>query len=538
MKDRAATTPAVPPQAIHRQEGGFALILVLLCVVLLYILVAETVLRSGFDRMTSDNQAVDIQLRQSARLALTIALQELVDDLSDEAEEGGEGGGAGGGLGALAGGAAGSGGGLPGGGGEEESSSPKGDHSRDTWFKPKSYYDDNNVNVYGWVVDENRKLNLLSLLSKDEEYAKESRERLVRVLDEIWEDTDEDLSGADAEALARGILDMMKGYGRNEDRPRPALKTDKDGVEISIPLALDDIILAEQFKPEYLDDRFIQGGVYLPGLRSVLTVYTALSKVGGGSAGEGEGGGSGTAGAGSTGAGGGESGQSGSGSSEGSGGSEGEILSPGVRININTVPPALLRSLMNRAEIPDTVIQAILEYRNKVDEEARDAAESAADDSGDPGLLANDGSQTDMLQIFETLDDLDEVEEWDSLPNSKAKKTLKALLTTRSHVFTIHLAVVHKRNEAGTAFSLQRFRAVYVRVEGSEEAQMQVLVPLHRVSGLRVAMPDFSEEDGFLPGDIDLSGEADPYRAEEEAWNPLLLDFYDPARRNRFTQDR
>ena len=125
----------------------------------------------------------------------------------------------------------------------------------------------------------------------------------------------------------------------------------------------------------------------------------------------------------------------------------------------------------------------------------------------------------------------------DVLPNSKGKKAFKALLTTRSNVFTIHLAAIHKRNESGTAFSLQRFRAVYVRIEGSEEASMQVLVPLHRVSGMRISMPDFSEEDGYLPGDIDLSGEEDPFRAEEQAWNPFLLDFYDPDRRNRFNED-
>jgi hypothetical protein len=517
------------PAAAGREEGGFALILVLLCVVLLYVLVAETVLRSGYDRMSADNQAVDVQLRKTVRLALVEALQELVDDLADEGEEEAAGGAAGG-LGALGGGGAPAGG--AGGEGEEESSAPKGDHSRDTWFKPKSFYDDNDVSVYGWIVDENRKLNLLTLLSKDEEFAKASMERYVRVLDEIWDNTDEDLSGADAEAIARGTLEMMKGFGRTDARPRPPLKTDKDGEETSIPLALDDLKLVPQFKAEYLDDRFIQGGIHLPGLRSVLTVYTALSQTGSGEGGE-AGAGGGDAGA----AGGEESPTPNNETSTGSGGSEGELLGPGVRININTVPPALLRSLANPADIPEAVIDAILEYRNTVDEEARDAAEAAAEESGDAGLLANDGTQTDMLQLFETLDDLDNVDEWDTLPNSDGKKDLNALLTTQSHVFTIHLAVVHKRNQSGTAFSLQRFRAVYIRLDGGDEPKMQVLVPLHRVSGMRVAMPDFSEEDGFLSGDVDLSGEEDPYMAEEQAWNPFLLDFYDPERRNRFGED-
>lgn len=519
----------------RRGEGGFALILVLLCVVLLYILVAETVMQSGYDRMSSDNQAVEVKLRQAVRLALVEGLQELVDDLSDEAEESAEGG-AGGALAGLGGGGASAPGGA-GAGASEEASSPKGDHSRDSWFKPKSLYDDNDIVVTGWIVDENRKLNLLTLLSKDEEFAKASKERLVRVLDEIWEDTEADLSGADAEALARGILDLMKGMGRSDVRPRPMLKTDKDGEETSVPLSLDDLLLVPQFKPEYLDDRFLEGGVYVPGVRSVLTVYTALAQVGGGGAAEGQSGGN-SGNSASSGAGGGESSGGGGEASEGSGGSEGELLGPGVRININTAPPALLRALASRSDVPEAVIDAILEYRNKVDEEAQDAAESAAAESGDPGLMANDGSESDMLQIFETLDDLDEVEEWDVLPNSKGKKAFEALLTTRSHVFTIHLAAIHKRNESGTAFSLQRFRAVYVRIEGSEEASMQVLVPLHRVSGLRISMPDFSEEDGYLPGDIDLSGEEDPFRAEEQAWNPFLLDFYDPDRRNRFNEDR
>lgn len=507
-------------------EGGFALILVLLCVVLLYILVAETVMRSGYDRMTSANQAVDVQLRQTVRLALVEALQELVDDLADEADEEGAAGAAGG-LGGLAGGA-------PGGaaGGEEESSTPKGDHSRDTWFKPKSYFDDNNVSVYGWVVDENRKFNILTLLSKDEKFARASMERFVRVLDEMWENTDYDLSGADAEAIGRGTLEMMKGFGRTDVRPRPPLKTDKDGQETSIPLALDDLKLVPQFKAEWLDDRFVQGGIHLPGLRSVLTVYTALSQKGGAE------GASGGESSGDAGASGGENPPPGNEATESTGGSEGELLGPGVRMNINTIPPVLLRSLANRTDVPESVVDAILEYRNKVDEEARDAAEQAATESGDAGLLASDGTQTEMLQIFESLDDLDKVDEWDMLSNSDGKKDLQALLTTKSNVFTIHLAVVHKRNESGTAFSLQRFRAVYVRLEGGDEPKMQVLVPLHRVSGMRISVPDFSEEDGFLPGDIDLSGEEDPFMAEEQAWNPFLLDFYDPERRNRFSEDR
>ena len=406
----------------RRGEGGFALILVLLCVVLLYILVAETVMQSGYDRMSSDNQAVEVKLRQAVLKARDEGLQELVDDLSDEAEEGAAGG-AGGALAGLGGGGASAPGGA-GAGASEEASSPKGDHSRDSWFKPKSLFDDNDIVVTGWIVDENRKLNLLTLLSKDEEFAKASKERLVRVLDEIWEDTDADLSGADAEALARGILDLMKGMGRSDVRPRPMLKTDKDGEETSVPLSLDDLLLVPQFKPEYLDDRFLEGGVYVPGLRSVLTVYTALSQVGGGGAAEGQSGGN-SGNSASSGSGGGESSGGGGEASEGSGGSEGsegELLGPGVRININTAPPALLRALASRSDVPEAVIDAILEYRNKVDEEAQDAAESAAAESGDPGLMADDGSQSDMLQIFETLDDMDKVEEWTCSPTPRARR--------------------------------------------------------------------------------------------------------------------
>ena len=118
----------------------------------------------------------------------------------------------GGGLGGLGGAGQGQGQGQGEGQGEDEEEAVVGDSSRDSWFRPKSVYDDNNITVYAYFEDENRKFNLLSLVSPDEEFAKLSRARLVRLLDSLWEDTkDFDLSGGDAEQWADAIRDWMLG---------------------------------------------------------------------------------------------------------------------------------------------------------------------------------------------------------------------------------------------------------------------------------------------------------------------------------------
>ncbi len=497
-----------------REERGVALILVLLIVTLLYIFIVEIVSKSEFDSLRSENQAVEVQMREALKMGLAELLQELADDTGEEAS-GGDMGGAAGGLGALAG----AGGGAAAAAGEEEGAAGSvGDSSRDAWFTPKSYYDDNKITVYGFVEDENRKFNVLSLLSKDEDFAKRSKDRLIRLIDGIWEDTEEDVSSSDAETWAAAIFDWMRGAERNDDRPKMPLTSNSEENEIVIPLHLDELRMLPQIPTEVWDDRIV-GTEVREGLSSVLTVHTSLRYEGeSGDGADGEGGASAAA-----------QGGEGSGAGEGDGEGESQVLGPGLRININTARPAVLYALEGEGDIPRTVIQAILRYRNEEDEEAQAAQEGEAQQSEDQGLYTEEGGEP-MKKIFESLEDLDEVPEWKALPQNEAKDRFLAMLTTRSNVFTVHLAAVYKRDDAGKAYLVSRQRGVFLRAEAGEKQEMDPVTPMKRVSGIRLQMPDLPEDE--MPESSLYEEDQNEFAEEERLWNPFFLDFYDPRKRS------
>lgn len=534
MNDSSSTPRRAAMQIARERPGdgerGIALILVLLIVVLLYILVAEVVTRSTFDSMTSQNQTQEAGIRAALRLALVKAKQELADDTGGGDE--GEGGGAAamGGLGGAGGAAAVGGGEAPGGAAEEAEA---GDSSRDAWFLPKSIYDDNRISVYAWIEDENRKFNVLNLLSPDEDYAEISRQRLMRILDKIWEDTEEDLSGSEAESWANDIRDWLRGAARNDDRPGPPIKrraSDKEGGRFEQEknfeaLSLGELRLIPRIPEEVFDDRIL-GEEILLGLDAVLTVYTSLATdPGDGEANAGQQpGAAAPAGAGQGGA------IPGAGGAEGPGGlGQLTVLEPGPRININTAPRVVLRALEDEDVLPDTVLDAILRYRNEVDEEAQEAAEGENSERDTDELLQGD-LQT-KLKYFPGLDELSEVKEYKNLPESLEKKRFETMLTTKSHVFTIHLAALYKRDEAGRSFSITRARSVVVRIEDGEEMVVQELIPLHRDGSLRIRVEDFPEEAEERLQDQRNEEMMDDFMREENAWNPFMRAFFDPKTR-------
>ncbi|MCB9890526.1 MAG: general secretion pathway protein GspK [Planctomycetes bacterium] len=551
-------TLAKPQVRRSGPERGMALVLVLLIVVLLYILVAEVVTTSSFDVMTSQNQAQETGIRAALRLALTKAKEELTDDSSGSGSGGAGGaggglggaGGAGGGLGNLggAGGAGGTGEGAGAGGGQQEEE--QGDSSRDAWFRPKSIYDDNKISVYCWIEDENRKFNLLNLISPDEDYAELSRQRLMRILDKIWEDTDEDLSGSEAESMANDIRDWMKGSGRNDDRPGAPVKRRDNGESESRfsrqerfePLSLDELLLLPRIGRDMLADRLVDDRI-LPGLESVLTVYTSLATDPGTGTGSGTGSGGAGANAGGNGAAGGGNGLPTSGQNGGAGNGNGlpgggpaggggqlTILEPGPRININTASRTVLRALEDAADIPDTVIEALIRYRNEVDKDAQSAAEDQNSERDTDELLS--GDLEDKLQYYPSLDKLSEVKEFDNLAESEAKQRFLAMLTTSSHVFTIHLAALYKRDDMGRSFSITRAKAIVVRIPDGENQTVQELVPLHRTGTLRIRIDDYSEEERARFVENKQKDLLDDFSQEELAWNPFLREFFDPEQRD------
>jgi len=465
--------------------------------------------------MTAENLSIETMEGQALKVGLAKVLDDLAGDSDGGSGEGSPGAGSGG-AGAL--GKLGGAGGAGSSGGEGAGGDP-GDSSRDSWFKPYVVFEDDRLTVYAFVEDENRKFNLLTLLSPDSEFRDRSRKRLIRLLDELWEDADFDLSRSEAETWVESMEQWMQGESRNDNLPKPPLRGDYklDKSEVLPPFSLHELMLTGRIPKEAFPDRIV-GRDLFPGLESVLTVYSSLRRTPL-SGGPGEGGAGSQAGGGA-----GDSRSQSGGNGKTGKGSEQEDpekpLGPGVRINLNTAPRAVLQALAPTAEIPGSVIESILRYRNEIEEKKAKP--------GDDQELEED--QGPKYKIFTSVQDLDQVEDWKLLPENDALDRFKALLTTSSNVFTIHLAAVYKRDEDGKAFQIARARCVWVRDDQGEKAKMFPIIPLHRVQGLRIFQVDFPEEQEENP---DVT-EDEEFAAEQNAWNPFRLDFYDPKKRNEF----
>ncbi len=522
-RDRVSWRPMAPMDSLVRnrnEECGAALILVLIFTVLLFALIADLVTTARTSRLIGENDALIARMSNHMRYTLSEIEQSLLDDLQAGAA-GGEGEGGPAGLpipGAGGGGAEGAEGEE-----EEEEAAAVADCSQDAWYQPTAYSDDD-LTTYVWVEDENRKFNVLSLVSPDEEFARESQDRFVRLIDVLREDTDFDLTSSDGELMAEEIKEWMKQASRNEYLPRPNLKSDDlvgDRMEYSLPMHLDDLMLlrsidADMFYDKVLDSRII------PGLESVLTIYTSLAFDPGNpeklarqaarnpqptnQGGEPSGGDPG-----------GDPGEEPSGEP---GEEEPEQVGLGILININTASRAVLRSLMPEAELSNQVLDAILRYRNEEVEE-EDGSQALPDDyMGE----FNEGS-TRKLKCFTTLDDLDEIPEFENLGDPKAKDKFKELLTTKSDVFSIHFASLYKRSEEHRVFVIRRARSIVVRQDDGEEGYLHPLIMLEERHGLRIMPMDFTEDEMDMINQFD---EMDDYSQEERAWNPFYLDFYKP----------
>eukprot|EP00904_Undaria_pinnatifida_P001903 jgi/Undpi1/11713/HiC_scaffold_37.g14008.m1 len=520
--------PRRPQASRDQEEGGFALIMVLVFTFLLYLLITDLVTGARVVRIAGENDALAARMRNLMSYSLAKVEQTLLDDLAAASGGGEEGALPGAGPGSLPGGGGEGplGGGEGEGEGEEEDPAAAVDSSRDTWFEPQAWAD-GDITVYSWAEDENRKFNLLTLLAEDEEFARLSRTRLVRLIDALREDTEFDVSNGDAEAIADEFMQFTRAGGRTEQIPLAPLKSDRldAPVEITVPLHTDELLMLKTVDTELFYDKVFDGRV-IPGLESVVTVYTSMGLDPGSDESNarlqerreqsGEGGDPAAA-------------ATGEGEGEGPGapGEEPEISAEGLgtRININTAPRAVLRCLFDRSELPDLVIDAILRYRNELDE---DAAEAASEDSTTEDYSGDvDLGVTEPKQIFTAVEDLEQVQEWANLGDPTIKDRFYELCGVRSDVFTVHMAAVYKRSDAKRIYVMRRTASVMMRLENAESGYLHPIVLLEERRGLRIKGQDFPDEagDDLLYG---IYSEMDTFAQEERAWNPFLPEFYLP----------
>ncbi len=531
--------PSADAGARPNAQSGVALVLTLIFAILLYILVAELVVTGRMVRLTGENDALLGRMRSQMDFTQAQVEEMLLDDLAAQSaqnEAGGEGGM--GGLGSAMAGAAGASGGAAGAagaGGEGEGTSEASatcDGSQDQWYQPQGFAD-GDLTTYVWVEDENRKFNILALWSPDEEFARLSRERFVRLLDAIRVDTDFDISLSDAERIARDLDDWVRRPG-SDQIPRPKLKTDDDRArELTLPLHLDELLMLPSVTEEMFFDKVLDGMV-LPGLESVLTVWTSLQtdpgnpeklarlraqNPGAQNPGQNPGG---------TGEGSPPAGQPGAGANDPNAPPP-QPIGEGIRININTAPRAVLRALFPQDRIPDLVIDAILRFRNEVDESQEGEAPADTSQFGDIRL-----GEEQKRKVFQEVSDLENITEFANLPDPELKAEFQLALTTRSDVFSIHLASMFRRNDENRVFVLRRARSIVVRQDNGSDGYLLPLVLQEERRGLRVMAVDnpiHYLDLGFVYNEIDQ------FAQEERAWNPFLVDFYLPKhQREQFYQ--
>ena len=499
-----------PARRTDSSESGIALVMVMIFTVLLYVLVAELVVTSRMQRLTGENEALLSRMRNHMAYTLAEIEEQLKDDLAAGAAEQG----AAPGLGDLAGPGFGDPGAGGGEGGEEEPANDA-DSSQDAWFEPAAYADDD-LTTYVWVEDENRKFNILTLVSPDQEFAEESRHRFIRLIDYMRDATEYDLSPMDGESMANAIIEWLNAGNRTEMLPRPPLKSDDEErqfADVSIPLHLDELLLLRGIDEEVFFDKVLDEKL-IPGLESVLTVYTSMATD------PGDPDDPSSTPAPTSGEEGGETAADPNASSE-----PGSPIGVGIRININTAPRAVLRCLFPEHVIPEPVIDAILRHRNEEVEETDDPESglvSGAEYYGDLDL-----GEDVKRKIFNSVEDLEELPEFQNMANLEAKEQFYELITTKSDVFSVHMASLFKRNDEHRIYVLRRSRSILMRLDDGEEGALHPLILLEERNGLRVMPVDFPEESTYLDYQQNLN-EMDDFSQEERKWNPFFLEFYRP----------
>ena len=446
-------------QVLHPLHGsaperrGAALLMAFLVIVVIILIAGQ------ISRATSTNSRVarNEEILLTMDLAIESALLQIQEDLRTDAEAdsaAGEAGGAGGGAAAAVLGAA-SGGGE--GGGAE--SAPPSDSREDEWARPQRT-EVGGMRLRILIQDEESKFNLLSILTEDEEEAEKAFDRLVRVLDYARGDTEVDIDGGQARAMADKIRNLLIAR-RDSYLPQPVLLSDdEENEDHSMLLSLRELVALEEFgDDDFRDFRDAKGSV-VHSLESFLTVWSSLSTFDQlGSRGAASGG---QTAAGQaqpeTGAPQGEEGEEDEGEGEGEedegegggtaeGGAEGEGAQqegaaaggqaqgpPSIEpvsgaINVNTAPLAVLAALFDERDVPARFWTDLLEYRNEEDEEVEENEDPPLDEYGD---------EITVKKFFDDVNELSTLDGWGEI-EPIFQGAIQQLCSTRSNVFSIYV---------------------------------------------------------------------------------------------------
>ncbi|MFO0985284.1 MAG: type II secretion system protein GspK [Planctomycetota bacterium] len=384
---------------------------------------------------------------------------------------------------------------------------------------------DAEVRVDVRIVDEDRKVNLLSLFTPEavdaqgRSYREAAKDRIVRLIDEFRDGMPGDVSTGDARKIVDNIIAWCDPISRDEKKfPKPPLKSNEEDssqdkfnlIESQkvpvLPMSMEELMMVDG-----IDDKLFYGfekdGQWVPGLEDVLTIYTHLemgeapvkkddtfklpdsdadaSKDGGGSSAKGGSSGSGSSG----------SGDAQDGGSDASGAAALAATNQG-RININTASMAVIRSMAPQ-NFPETLLDDFDKWREKELKRLKEEREKAKDQKSKFASVDTDlgGDKSERPYPLESVDQLDEIPEWKETgaPSGNAKEedprdVFKHFFTTHSNVFRVDVRV-WKPNRT----RIKVLRAILWRRMDGDKATVVPVIPLQERSLLGIDLIDLKK---------------------------------------------
>jgi hypothetical protein len=526
---------------VREGEGGVILLLTLFVILITYALVAQLTIGTAVSFQVAKNSADRIRMRRAATdVSAEELLRLLADDLPSAAAE--EASAAadslGNGLGDPAAGEEGE--------EEEEDDGSNSDSRNDDWWRP-TRFPIGEMEVHGFVQDENSKFNILLVFHPDEDERELARERFVRILDFLREDFDDDLDTREAERILDEYIAWVEGDQRGLEYPLPrrhstvllgqlaaqaelsGSSTEEEGEgavegdaappqdvrELYLPYSLEELMLLESVTEKLFYDEVRVRSRIAPGIESVFTIYTTVdfdppsaeelgtSTEGGSDLSD-------------------ASDPSGLGAAEDEtveeddetslsepiGGLD-DILEAaaalGVLININTTPPAVLKGLLPPEQFPTFFVDQILEYRNEVDEEKLAEQEGGNREFEEVELERAIFREDENIPMryFRNLEDLVEIDGWEDRLEPEQREAFEALVGVQSDIFSVYLWCripaedwEQKDHYEEPPGAVLRLKAVVWRREGEDGAKFVFLEPWHEVERTRWRIPDFQDELG------------------------------------------
>lgn len=330
--------------------------------------------------------------------------------------------------------------------GEEDEAEGGTDSQMDEWATP-SATTIGGLDLRILIEDENRKFNILGMLAEDEEEAQAAFDIVVRILDGAREGTLADIPGGEADSMARIMRDHMLTR-ENSILPAPILlsggllEEQEQGAPV-MPMSFREFVVMEPFEPHHFRDFFDENGDRVHSLGAYLTMYTSPVAA--------------------------------EGAPEG-----------GWAVNVNTAPMAVLSGLFDTRAVDGRVWDEVLLYRN-------DEEELGPDDEETEPMLDEFGNEVIQKRIFDDLEELDEVYDFEAL-EAEVKAEVLDRLQVNSDVFSVTITsrmATSQQDQGSAGFDTRRereeyerdgthlvrtVRRIFWRVSSEEESSMIILV--------------------------------------------------------------